>query len=115
MPESASSADSFDEGVHLKSITKLRQLEIKPDEAALQQQAYRVHELHLTFRMKQEELKSLQRLSEQFLQYKHYLDNEICRRKAQVGEDIEPGEVLEGFKDEVEWEDSKELDPSPDA
>ena len=119
MIDSASSADSSKEDVPKPAAKGHSTIqESKPStkpakdleqEASLQLQASRVQELFLAFRMKQEEMRSLQRLSDQLEHYRGFLEDRIKRMK---GEELA---ACEGFKDEVEWEATEESEQTPDV
>ena len=74
-------------------------------EANLMEQASKIQELLLAFKMKQEEMRSLVRLSEQFEHFREHIVNSIQKLRVRRGEEAEYEEI-EGFKEEVQWEDS---------
>lgn len=74
-------------------------------EATLLEQASKMQELLLAFKMKQEELRSLARLSEQLQDFREHIVNSIEKIRVKRGE-VGEYEEIEGFREEVQWDDS---------
>jgi hypothetical protein len=111
VPDNASSAESYVESVsgfslkmpgkRASSVTKNKQKPQKENELdkELKQQTAKSQELSLAIYMKEEELRSLQRLSLQFAHFHSYLLQSIERKRSSAAA------VMTGFQDEVTWED----------
>lgn len=111
VPDSASSAESYVESVsdfsikfpgkRASSVTKSKQKPLK--ESALDKeirlQTSKMQELSLAICMKEEELRSLQRLSLQFSHFHSYFLQSIDRKRSPAAA------VMTGFEEEVTWED----------
>jgi len=82
-----------------------RQLKVNPTEAMLQTQTAKVEELLLAYRMKQDETKSLLRLSEQLDHFRERLLLSIEKYRGAISEKDQV-EQQNGFAEEVQWEDS---------
>lgn len=109
MPDSASSAESYVESSPIqkptqkpgkKGVSVVGSQPESPSNSELKQQAAKVQELSLAVCMKEEEIKSLLRLSMQLDHFGSYLQRSIERKQspAQTG--------MAGFEDQVMWEDS---------
>jgi len=88
-----------------KSMVLQRQLKVNPTEAMLQTQTAKVEELLLAYRMKQDETKSLLRLSEQLDHFRERLLLSIEKYRGAISEKDQV-EQQNGFAEEVQWEDS---------
>lgn len=107
VPDSASSAESYVESISGLSAPKpgKKALSVASSQpksqssSELKQQAAKVQELSLAVRMKEEELKSLQRLSLQFAHFSSYLLHSIERKRNSAEAETA------GFEDQVRWED----------
>lgn len=88
-----------------KSMVLQKTLKANQTEAMLQAQAAKIEELHLAYRMKQDETKSLLRLSEQLSHFRDRLLTAIEKFRGTRSEKDQE-ERLDDFAEEVQWEDS---------